>query len=182
MKDHIKKLLNPKYEVFLTILWKNATDHNFQIFWVRPKKSFFQILIVFCRDGRVKPFFESSRVRVILKRFRVESSYFYHFLVFLFISIKNVNNKFFMIRSLLPSFYAQKDRIFPHKIKWYNHYRFINKIRTSKWTFLVNRTRHQNSQTVIFYQQKLNLNLFTSKKYLFIFTLREKCVLITKIV
>ncbi len=47
MKDHIKKLLNPKYEAFLTILWKNVTDHNFEIFWVRPKKTFFQILIVF---------------------------------------------------------------------------------------------------------------------------------------
>ncbi len=113
---------------------------------------------------------------------RVESSYFYHFFVFLFISIKNVNKKFFVIRSLLPSFYAQKDRIFSQKIKWYNHYSFINKIRTSKWTFLFNRTLHQNSKTVIFYQQKLNLNLFTSKKYLFIFKLRGKCVLITKIV
>jgi hypothetical protein len=76
------------------------------------------------RDGRVKLFFESSRVRVISKYFRVESSrvespvfpsrvkssqIIFSIISFSVYFDKNIN-KFFMTHYSVPSFYARKNK------------------------------------------------------------------------
>jgi hypothetical protein len=65
-----------------------------------------------------------------------------------------------MTQCLVPSFYTRRHRIVLHKIKWYHCYRFINKIKASKYNLLFNRAAQQNNKRIIFHKEKSKLESF----------------------
>jgi hypothetical protein len=93
-----------------------------------PESNILKLSAIY-RDGRVEPFFESSRVRVISKYFRVESSRVtsvsessqvesnYFFIISFSVYFDKTINKFFMTHYPVPSFYTQKNKNSPTKDK-----------------------------------------------------------------
>jgi len=96
------------------------------------------------RAGRVRPFSESSRV---------ESDYFFYYFRFLCISIKKIDNKFYMTHVQFRVLCTKKKAVL-HNIKWHNYYRFIKTIRTSKSTLLFFKYPHQSNENSILCKQK----------------------------